>query len=787
MKVAFITWHFPPINTIAAVRTGKFARYLHRNGYDIRVITSGIGDPDRTQTIEIPQEKILNTGWIDIDRYIHPLSKTHGRILNSNNIQTSNSPQGMNSGIKALRKTIAANYNNFFFFPDRFIGWIPKAVKPSNDLLRQWKPNLIYVSGPPFSAFLLAFYLSRKHGIPWVAEYRDRWVDDPYRELPDWRHITDNWLETRVLKSAAAIVSVSEPWVTFFEKKFNLPVTLAMNGFDPAQIGTIPTPLPKPEEPLRILHMGSIYSGKRDPSPLFQAIAQSQLTPDQVRVVFFGTNIESMAPIAEKYGVSDFIDIMGRVGYEESLEIQKAADILLLLQWNNIREQGNVPAKLFEYLAVRRPILGIGLNDGVPARIIRERSAGLFSNDPGEIAQQLSEWVSIKKNSGFIPNLPESVHRGFSRDQQFDALRDTLQKVATPALKPTANNVSIHQKSHTTPPSVPYNIPTNEEFLKKPTLCVIVDTEEEFNWNAPFSRHEHGVNSIKNQYLAQDIFSRYGVKPTYLADFPVLDNAEAVQYLKHLKDENQCEIGVQIHPWTNPPFEEELNVKNSFLCNLSPELITKKIEIITDKFADGFQYFPTVFKAGRYGINKECFGLIRKFGYEVDTSVVPHTSYAREGGPDFTRYPDSSFWLDDEKNFLELPLTRGYSGLLRTTASARHISAYIDAQNVLTRKIPGFFARGTLLERITLTPEGIDHNAHRRLMTNLLKDGRKLFCFSYHSASLLPGSTPYVQTKHDLEVLLRRIEQFLKYFQEELGGQFVTPHQAADLLRNAVK
>ena len=85
-----------------------------------------------------------------------------------------------------------------------------------------------------------------------------------------------------------------------------------------------------------------------------------------------------------------------------------------------------MPAKLFEYLAARRPILGFGLEDGVPATIIRERSAGFFSNDPHAIAQRLKVWVEAKRKDGYLTPLPESVRTGFSRDEQFGKLEGFL-------------------------------------------------------------------------------------------------------------------------------------------------------------------------------------------------------------------------------------------------------------------------------------------------------------------------------------------------------------------------
>ncbi len=100
--------------------------------------------------------------------------------------------------------------------------------------------------------------------------------------------------------------------------------------------------------------------------------------------------------------------------------------MLLLLQWNNPREQGNIPAKVFEYFAARRPILGIGFEDGVPARWIRERGAGLYSSDPAVIADQLRRWIAARRQTGGLAALPESARTGLARDTQYAKLESFL-------------------------------------------------------------------------------------------------------------------------------------------------------------------------------------------------------------------------------------------------------------------------------------------------------------------------------------------------------------------------
>ena len=133
--------------------------------------------------------------------------------------------------------------------------------------------------------------------------------------------------------------------------------------------------------------------------------------------------------MAARHGVEDQVDIGGRVPYDESIALQMNADILLLLQWNDPREAGNVPGKLFEYIGARRPVLGIGYEGGVPARILREREAGMVLNEPDAIAEALAEWLEIKRRDGAIPLLPGSVRDGLSRPEQYQGLEKFLMEL----------------------------------------------------------------------------------------------------------------------------------------------------------------------------------------------------------------------------------------------------------------------------------------------------------------------------------------------------------------------
>jgi hypothetical protein len=306
-----------------------------------------------------------------------------------------------------------------------------------------------------------------------------------------------------------------------------------------------------------------------------------------------------------------------------------------------------------------------------------------------------------------------------------------------------------------------------------PLLQVVVDTEEEFDWSQPFDRSKNSVSTISAQHLAQQLFAPYGLKPTYVIDYPVATTPDAVAVLRSFVDADQCQIGAHLHPWVNPPFEELVSPFTSYPGNLEPALERAKLERLTEAIEAAFGARPAVYKAGRYGVGPNTAITLEALGYLVDLSVVPHTDFGADGGPDFRSCPDRPYWVGDRGPILEIPLSRGYCGLAagfgRILQSAAH-------SNLGQRcRLGGALARSRLLERVTLTPEGCDFDAQSRLVRALLRGGQRIFTLSYHSPSLVPGHTPYVRNQADLAAFLDTIKRCLSFFFEELNAEATTP------------
>src|ERR1700756_1651715 len=314
---------------------------------------------------------------------------------------------------------------------------------------------------------------------------------------------------------------------------------------------------------------------------------------------------------------------------------------------------------------------------------------------------------------------------------------------------------------------------------QQPLVVVVVDTEAEFDWEAHVSRQATGVKSVKCQEQVQGIFERYGVKPTFVLDYPVSDTPEAYEYIRDLHRSGACEIGAHLQPWDNPPLVEQTTDENSYPGNLPFELEREKLVQLTRSIEENVGVRPRIYKAGRYGVGPATARVPAELGYENDVSGVPGDNLTRKFGPDFSHCLVSPYWFGKDPALLEIPLSAGYTGLLAQTGPLAYTLTMNERLKAL--HVPGILARLRLVERIKLTPEGVSFEEQRRLTRALLRKGHRIFNFTYHSPSLAPGNTPYVRNDADLRAFLQRIEQYLSFFLEEIGGRAATPFEIKKL------
>jgi hypothetical protein len=280
--------------------------------------------------------------------------------------------------------------------------------------------------------------------------------------------------------------------------------------------------------------------------------------------------------------------------------------------------------------------------------------------------------------------------------------------------------------------------------FETPRFIVTVDTEEEFDWSAPFTRDRHGMTHIASIDHFQQLCDANFVRPAYLVDYPVASDDGAVALLGAYTAQGRADVGVQLHPWVNPPFDEEPGVHNSYACNLPPDLERAKLTALYELIVARFENRPQIYRAGRYGAGKNARRILTDLGMSLDSSVRSLFDYSGQGGPNFAECPLDPYWIEEGK-LIELPLTSVFAGMLKAGGKGLFSRAFAASSS------RGLLARTGLLERIALTPEGIPIDKAIKAVDIALEQNVPILNFSFHSPSLAVGHTPYVRSEADLE------------------------------------
>lgn len=309
-----------------------------------------------------------------------------------------------------------------------------------------------------------------------------------------------------------------------------------------------------------------------------------------------------------------------------------------------------------------------------------------------------------------------------------------------------------------------------------PRLVVLIDVEEEFDWDAPFDRQATGTTHISRLKGAADLCQGFGIVPVGVCTYPVVAQESSAALIEELVSSGRMIAGAHLHPWVTPPHDETVEPHNSFPGNLPRELEAAKLAQLTEAITLAVGSRPQIYQAGRYGLGEASRELLREQGYLVDMSVCPPFDYSGEGGPDFSHESNDPSWhgTGDER-LLSLPVTGAFIGAAGSRSPRMFRAA--THPSLSWAHLPGILARMGLVERLRLSPEGQTVADMQRLTKRLFAEGCRVFTFSFHSPSLLPGGTSYVRSEQDLKAFLGRMSGYFEWFMGEFSGRPTTPLQ----------
>lgn len=302
-------------------------------------------------------------------------------------------------------------------------------------------------------------------------------------------------------------------------------------------------------------------------------------------------------------------------------------------------------------------------------------------------------------------------------------------------------------------------------------LVVTVDVEED-QWGIT-PPCQATVNNVYRLPILQRLFGEFGIVPTYLLTYPVVDDARAVGMLRGMLNAGGCEIGTHCHPWNTPPYTERLNRDNSMLCNLPPALQFEKLQRLHEAIQDRCGITPIAFRSGRWGFDVQVARQIVKLGYRVDTSVTPYTSWARESGPDFSHLSPRPYTYTEMSTnesglsgtLMEVPVSIGY--LHGRFPDCANLVRTLKESPFRRFKVCGLLSKCRLLRKVWLSPEMETPARMIRLVRQMTHQGYEVLNLVFHSSSLMEGCGPFVRTKADEQVFLYKLETLLGLVRNE--------------------
>lgn len=405
-------------------------------GHDITVLT--------TKKEKCDVDLALSTNdfnVIDIGDY-QPFKKINSIVIQSENSINSAKRNNniINNVFYKLLKFIKKLYIDFSaktgcFYTCRFPDWHDLWAKKIISIIKNEYWDVVISTGGPYSVHRVGYWLKRnKKTNYWVIDWRDLWVDNHIFKgiFLFWPY--ENYLEHKFHKYCDFITTVSEPIADILREKTNKPVYVIYNGFDVDEYKYLPEePIFPKDDIIRIVYTGTIYKGKRDPSPLFEAInnlyKNNIVTPDKLKIIFAGSNANTLQ-LAESYGITSFCEFKGIMLREDALRMQRDCDVLLFLEFGSTKIEGILTGKIFEYLFSSKPIWAIGIKENSSAgKIIIETNRGIvLGNDINKIKEEI---IKILNNKKTLKNQKQnkSVNEKilfYSREKQADLLLDNI-------------------------------------------------------------------------------------------------------------------------------------------------------------------------------------------------------------------------------------------------------------------------------------------------------------------------------------------------------------------------
>ena len=375
-RVLIITYYWPPSGGAGVQRWLKFVKYLRLNGWEPVIYTPENPEApalDETLNSDIPGNlEVLKTSiWEPYSLYKYFVGKNPNEKIKAGFLSNKKRPE--------LLEKISVWIRGNLFIPDARKYWIRPSIKYLTEYLEKNPVDAIVSTGPPHSMHLIAMGIKKKLNINWLADFRDPWTNIDFYDkllLTNWADKKNRRYERAVLKTADKVTTISWQMAEEFKILGAKDVTVITNGYDPDDFEDINQEF---SEQFEFCHIGALNQD-RNPEKLWEVFEDLCNNVDglkeDLKITFIGFTDYSLHESLVRHKLEDMVEMIDYIPHKEVIDQASSAGVLLLLLNNTQNVTGIVPGKLFEYLALKKPILCIGPENGDAARIIRETRSG---------------------------------------------------------------------------------------------------------------------------------------------------------------------------------------------------------------------------------------------------------------------------------------------------------------------------------------------------------------------------------------------------------------------------
>lgn len=414
-KILIVTYNWPPRNAIGAHRPYAWAKKWAENGAEVTILTA------KKYVFDAPLDLRL------------PL------LRNVRVIEVPYLPVGVGSGssIAPLRAGLrwAKRIMNRFKNVDIRGKWSDAALAAMSKLSQEF--DVVVSTHGPSAVHMIAAGMKRSNPeMHWIADYRDLWSQNHMSGWSPRVRRKEAAIELATVGCHASVVTtISSELAVQLGEFLGREVAVVMNGFDLEDDEVVSNiesriNLVKTVHPIRIVYTGMIYPGRRDPSPLFEALAElrrrDRIDPSVIGVEFYGARNEGVLKLVERFNVSEFVTIHGQVDRDQALQAQQNADLLLLLESGASDNIGSVTGKIFEYIAAGTPILSLGSRpESAIGQVLSATGCGMcFGENIEAIEQELKNLMLNPVPAWYRPSLPAVLE--YSRSKQAETMYNDI-------------------------------------------------------------------------------------------------------------------------------------------------------------------------------------------------------------------------------------------------------------------------------------------------------------------------------------------------------------------------